>query len=322
MPRPRSREAFPPVEVEARGGKMIITGGRIKRHGGVVGFAVETSTRCYNGEEVDFVAARLNDHWLLKTVGGESAVKGHCRTSDLLTLLKDKIIAAADTKDEPPAIRDEEDPMSRLKKVDVTPPRKRRNVDVTPPPPKKPIKNEILEIKMAKDCRCGDEVQVVAYRTAQGHIWIRVCDVPWFVSYIHSELQGDKVPEPWDPDSEDANDTKDAKDAVSAVAEHAKDNKSYRLAWSPNGTWTATITKGPLKGKDYVTRRSDISKEKWIAGAACLGETKQWAEQQAKRADRSMAKKVLLAYLTDMVEKRIKEAEQCFPAAAIAAAEQ
>ena len=95
MPRPRSREAFPPVEVEARGGKMIITGGRIKRHGGVVGFAVETSTRCYNGEEVDFVAARLNDHWLLKAVGGESAVKGHCRTSDLLTLLKDKIMAAA-----------------------------------------------------------------------------------------------------------------------------------------------------------------------------------------------------------------------------------
>ena len=59
-----------------------------------------------------------------------------------------------------------------------------------------------------------------------------------------------------------------------------------------------------------MTRRSDISKENWIAGAAVLGETKQWAEQQAKRADRSMAKKVLLAYLTDMVEKRIKEAEQ------------
>ena len=65
-----------------------------------------------------------------------------------------------------------------------------------------------------------------------------------------------------------------------------------------------------LKGKEYVSRTKELSKEKWIKGAACLGETKQWAEQQAKRADRSMAKKVLLAYLTDMVEKRIKEAEK------------
>ena len=57
-----------------------------------------------------------------------------------------------------------------------------------------------------------------------------------------------------------------------------------------------------------MTRRSDISAEKWIAGAAVLGQTKQWAEQQAKRGDGRMAKKVLLAYLTDLVEKRIAEA--------------
>ena len=136
-------------------------------------------------------------------------------------------------------------------------------------------------------------------------MWIRVSDVPWFVTYIASEIEGDKVPEPWDPDAEDANDTKDAKDTVSAVAEQ---KKLYRVAWSPNGTWTATITAGPLKGKELVTRRSDISAEKWIQGAAVLGETKQWAEQQAKRGDGSMAKTVLLAYLTDLVEKRIAEA--------------
>ena len=63
-----------------------------------------------------------------------------------------------------------------------------------------------------------------------------------------------------------------------------------------------------LKGKEYVSRTKELSKEKWIAGAACLGETKQWAEQQAKRGDGRMAKKVLLAYLTDLVEKRIAEA--------------
>ena len=90
MPKPRSREAFPPVEVVVSGGLMIITGGLIKAHGGVVGFAVQTTARLYKGQEVDFVAARTNDHWLLKAVGGESAVKGHCRSSELLTQLKDK----------------------------------------------------------------------------------------------------------------------------------------------------------------------------------------------------------------------------------------
>ena len=68
---------------------MIITGGLIKAHAGVVGFAVQTLARLVNGSEIDLVAARLNDHWLLKAAGGESAVKGFCRDSHLLTLLKD-----------------------------------------------------------------------------------------------------------------------------------------------------------------------------------------------------------------------------------------
>ena len=65
-----------------------------------------------------------------------------------------------------------------------------------------------------------------------------------------------------------------------------------------------------LQGKEYVSWTKELSKEKWIKGAACLGHTQQWAEEQCKRGDRSTAKKVLLAYLTDMVEKRIEEAEQ------------
>ena len=190
MPKPRSREAFPPVEVVVSGGLMIITGGLIKAHGGVVGFAVQTTARLYKGQEVDFVAARTNDHWLLRAVGGESAVKGHCRSSELLTQLKDKLTAAADKKEEPPAIADE-DPMNKLKTVDVTPPPKRRRVEASAVKSRQAIKNEVLEISMAKDCLCVEEVEVVAYRTAQGHIWIRVSDVPWFVSYIHSEVNSE-----------------------------------------------------------------------------------------------------------------------------------
>ena len=105
---------------------MIITGG-LKAHAGVVGFAVQATARLYKGQEVDFVAARTNDHWLLKAVGGESAVKGHCRSSELLTQLKDKLTAKSEAKEEPPATADE-DPMNKLKTVDVTPPPKRRRV--------------------------------------------------------------------------------------------------------------------------------------------------------------------------------------------------
>ena len=64
----------------ASGGPMIITGGLIKAHAGVVGFAVQTTARLVNGSEIDFVAARLNDHCLLKAAGGESAVKGFAET--------------------------------------------------------------------------------------------------------------------------------------------------------------------------------------------------------------------------------------------------
>ena len=77
---------------------MIITGGLIKAHAGVVGFAAQAIARLVNGSEIDFVAARLNDHWLLKAAGGESAVKGFCRNSHLLKLLKDKLTAASDAK--------------------------------------------------------------------------------------------------------------------------------------------------------------------------------------------------------------------------------
>ena len=101
-----------------------------------------------------------------------------------------------------------------------------------------------------------------------------------------------------------------AEESATAVAEDAKDAKPYRLAWSPNGSWTATITSGPLRGKEYMSRTRELSKEKWIKGAACLGHTQQWADEQCKRGDRSTAKKVLLAFLTDIVERRIKEAEQ------------
>ena len=95
MKKLRSREVFPPVEVVIlpRGSGenlMIISGGLIKPHAGVVGFAVQATARMVNGSAIDFVAARLNDHWLLKAAGGESAVKGFCRDSHLLNLLKEK----------------------------------------------------------------------------------------------------------------------------------------------------------------------------------------------------------------------------------------
>ena len=156
---------------------------------------------------------------------------------------------------------------------------------------------------------------MLAYRASAGHVCIRVIDVPWFVAYIHSEVNGGTIPEPWDPDV--VSDTAIAEVSATAVVEGAQDAKPYRVAWSPNGSWTATITSGPLSGKEYVSFTRDLSKEKWIKGAACLGHAQQWAEEQCKRGDQSIAKKVLLAFLTDIVERRIKEAEQEVAAAGL-----
>ena len=132
-------------------------------------------------------------------------------------------------------------------------------------------------------------------------------DVFWFVSYIHSDVNGGTIPELWGPDV--ASPTAIAEESATAVAEEAKDAKPYRVAWCPNGSWTFTITRGPLRGKEYLSWTRELSKEKWIKGAACLGHTQEWAEEQCKRGDRSTAKKVLLAFMTDTVERRIEEAE-------------
>ena len=138
---------------------MIISGGLIKVHAGVVGFAVPTTARLLNGSEIDFVAARLNDHWLLKAAGGESAVKGFCRDSNLLTLLKDKLTAASDAKIEeaPAAVVDEEDPMAKLKRVDVTPPPKRRKIAESAVKSRLANKQQVFSIRMPKHCQCAEQ---------------------------------------------------------------------------------------------------------------------------------------------------------------------
>ena len=315
MSKLRSREAFAAVEVimvrrDSGENLMIITGGLLKPHAGVVGFAVPTTARLVNGIEVNFVAARLNDHWLLKTVGGDSAVKGFCKYSQVLTLLKDKLIAACEAQMEKTstAVADDDDPMAKLKKVDDTPLPKQRKILESPMRTRLASKQEVHSIRMAKNCKCADDVEVLAYRTNNGHVWIRVTDVLWFVSYIHSEMNGGKVPEPWDPDEASA--TAVAEASATAEAENTDIAKPYRVAWCPEGSWLATITSGPLRGKEYRSWTRDMTKDKWIKGAACLGYTQEWAEEHCKRGDRSMTKKVLLAFITDTVEKRIKEAEE------------
>lgn len=270
----------------------------------MVGFAVEATARMVDGEEVEFVAARVNDHWLLKAVGGEGVVKGHCRDSEVLRMLKHKMANPkhAPIEDQPAAVA-VDDPMNKLIRAGAgTPPPKRPKVQHTVSPCKS-AKLQVSRIRVPR--RFGEpaeDVEVLAYQTQAGHVCIRAMDVPWFVAYIYEELSGGKIPEPWDPDVESP--TAVAEDAVAIGA------KPYRVAWSPNGSWTATVTRGPLRGKEFVSFARDLSQEKWVKGAALLGHTKQWADDQRKRGDRSTMKNVLLDFISDSVDTCIDEAKK------------
>ena len=121
---------------------------------------------------------------------------------------------------------------------------------------------------------------------------LAVEDVPWLVEYVASELNGGNIPEPYDPDDDSA----DVGSDDSAVA-------GFRCEWSPNGSWRAVVTRGPLKGKDYVTFLRDLTQDKWDRGARLLGMKTPFVD-----SDRPEQNKVLLAFLEDVVRQKMEEA--------------
>ena len=77
----------------------------------------------------------------------------------------------------------------------------------------------------------------------------------------------------------------------------------FRCEWSPNGSWRAVVTRGPLKGEDYVTFLRDLTQDKWDRGARLLGMNTPFDD-----SDRPEQRKVLRASLEDVVRQKMEEA--------------
>ena len=63
------------------------------------------------------------------------------------------------------------------------------------------------------------------------------------------------------------------------------------------------MTKGPLKGKDYVSFLRDLTQERWNTGAKLLGINK-----PLSTSNRSEQKQVLLAYMQKVVRDKMEQA--------------
>jgi len=115
----------------------------------------------------------------------------------------------------------------------------------------------------------------------------------WLVECVASEPLGN-IPEPYDPDDDSADVGSPGDD--SAVA-------GFRCEWSPNGSWRAVVTRGPLKGKDYVTFLRDLTQDKWDRGARLLGMKTPFDD-----SDRPEQRQVWRAFLEDVVRQKMEEA--------------
>ena len=135
-----------------------------------------------------------------------------------------------------------------------------------------------------------NEREITVMQASCNSLMIAVEDVPWLVEYVASELNGGNIPEPYDPDDDSADVGSPGDD--SAVA-------GFHCEWSPNGSWRAVVTRGPLKGEDYVIFLRDLTQDKWDRGAILLGMNPPFDDSHKPEQ-----RKVLLAFLEDVVHQK------------------
>ena len=267
---------------------------------GTTGVALKTIDIEYDGRTLQFVPLVLNDHWILKIVGGEGAHKGYCRecliARDIRTKLKDKVMACRNI-DSPPsnsssavADDDDADPMSKLKKTPRIAEKERpskSNKKLTTTKAVHPFTVEVICVPAKCGDPAGDTREITVMMSLNNSLSISIDDIPWLCEYIASETNGGLIPEPLDPD-------------VSPSGE------PFRCEWSPDGKWTAFVDRGPLQGKVFIARLTDLNQEKWDKGARLLRHTTFPEFCNSGKPDQ---KTVLLAYLEDAVASKMMKAE-------------
>ena len=69
----------------------VVTGCWTQHPRGAVGVAIHTSVVEFQGRNIEFVPVVFNDNWVLRVVVGEGAVEGHCRDSQIVETIREKL---------------------------------------------------------------------------------------------------------------------------------------------------------------------------------------------------------------------------------------
>ena len=126
----------------------------------------------------------------------------------------------------------------------------------------------------------------------RGKLWIAAVDLPWLCEYMHAELKGGGVEEPAAP-------------VVPDDDPAAAGGGGYLLRWSPDGSWTAQITRGPLKDKGkFMVRLGDLTQARFEEGAKLIDCSTTW-----QQADHFAKRDALRAWLERTVREKMAAAE-------------
>ena len=304
-------------------GVLCVTGGLCRSHEGAAGFALDCEERllCAGGGVRPQVFVPIGKHrlWVLKVVGGLSAVKGALNATTMLEQLVAKLRAGegdnlggpgTPAKDAPAAAgasagasaaaeEGARDPMANLlgavqgaSKVKKKRP-SRGDHETTPEKPRGFPRGTLarVTVPMSPKPDEADTKHVVVYENKQGVLFVQCEDLPWLLHFLYEENEGHSVPDPTEEESPD-----DALD----------EKRPWTTRWCPSGMWTVKVTGGPLAGREWASRIQDLNAEKWSTGAALTDVT-----TPLDKATRGQQKGVLLAFLEDVVQKAIaQETEQ------------
>ena len=289
--------------------QVVVCGGYMRNARGTTGYGVEVEEHELDGHPVDMVAVLKEHYWLLKMVAGEKGVKGDLKECDGLDMVKRRLLeaiegptAAADDEGDTPSAAAGEDPMSQLIEATPTPqPGKSRRVSGGHPPGPKRVKTRCVPRRIHVPRQPGggsEDVQITAMFGGGTHgnrrLLIEAQDVPWLCAYLSAELGAMGVPEPDDP--------YDAEDQADASA--AAGGPGFRLSWSPDGSWIANVTRGPLKGTKLQTYLHQMTVCKWEQGARALGWTK-----PLHAASKHEQKQALMCWLESTVQQEMAAAD-------------
>ena len=300
-------KVWSPVTVETR---LVVTGGLSPE-----AHCVETKSVLTDTGDAQFVKLDKNAKWVLKVVGGASAVKGELRESTVIEDLRKKVDtatlecdnvetpskaarvpAAAGTREPSSHIKEKAKP-DRMAKIACLSEHEEGRVKRAKRNPRPCDQVVCVEMPKCPSDPTGEKVQVRVLPLRFNSQWIHTADIPWLMNYMRWEVLGGNIP---DPAATEA--------APPAVADGAPDGSTvaepFRTRWGFRGEWECRIQTGTLAGHVIKSRVSEMTPEKWARVQAlglCAGPWETASDAEKKEACR--------LFLEDHAKATVEKAE-------------